>query len=255
MLNFFNKNDYKLDTHQVMSAETAETDKPAEADEAMSAEPASAGTAETDEPAEADEAMSTEPASAGSVEADETPEEEPASAETAEADEAAAVEPASAEPAEPEAPAGAEAPAAPVSDDTAPYTTRLGGGRVNITNYTDAGEESGGTTNIIPDLSRFQKKTDRAPIRVKAEEEPDQVSGDTVPVSLGKDSRGLKERPVRKSPDLLSQKIYLPNGPSIPAPIPVPTGPHAAGWTKMSRSASWRIWRRPAVPRISRPVR
>ncbi len=172
------------------SAETADADEPAEADEAMSAEPASAETAEADEPAEADEAMSAEPASAGSVEADETPEEEPASAETAEADEAAAVEPASAEPAEPEAPAGAEAPAAPVSDDTAPYTTRLGGGRVNITNYTDAGEEAGGTTNIIPDLSRFQKKTDRAPIRVKAEEEPDQVSGDTVPVSLGKDSRG-----------------------------------------------------------------
>ena len=172
------------------SAGTAEVDEPAEADGTMSAEPASAGTAEADEPAEADEAMSAEPASAGSVEADETPEEEPASAETAEADEAAAVEPASAEPAEPEAPAGAEAPAAPVSDDTAPYTTRLGGGRVNITNYTDAGEEAGGTTNIIPDLSRFQKKTDRAPIRVKAEEEPDQVSGDTVPVSLGKDSRG-----------------------------------------------------------------
>ena len=172
------------------SAETAEVDEPAEADGAMSAEPASAETAEADEPAEADEAMSAEPASAGSAEADETPEEEPASAETAEADEAAAVEPASADPAEPEAPAGAEAPAAPVSDDTAPYTTRLGGGRVNITNYTDAGEEAGGTTNIIPDLSRFQKKTDRAPIRVKAEEETDQVSDDTVPVSRGRDSSG-----------------------------------------------------------------
>ena len=174
---------------EAMSAEPASAE-PAEADEAMSAEPASAETAEADEPAEADEAMSAEPASAGSVEADETPEEEPASAETAEADEAAAVEPASAEPAEPEAPAGAEAPAAPVSDDTAPYTTRLGGGRVNITNYTDAGEEAGGTTNIIPDLSRFQKKTDRAPIRVKAEEETDQVSDDTVPVSRGRDSSG-----------------------------------------------------------------
>ena len=172
------------------SAETADADEPAEADEAMSAEPASAETAEADEPAEADEAMSAEPASAGSVEADETPEEEPASAETAEADEAAAVEPASAEPAEPEAPAGAEAPAAPVSDDTAPYTTRLGGGRVNITGYTDEDEEPGGTTNIIPDLSRFQKKTDRAPIRVKAEEETDQVSDDTVPVSRGRDSNG-----------------------------------------------------------------
>ena len=176
------------------SAETAEADEPAEADEAMAAEPVSAETAEADEPAEADEAMSAEPASAGSAEADETPEAEPAAEETVEAGEAMSAEPAEAETAEvnaePEAPAGAETPAAPVSDDTAPYTTRLGGGRVNITNYTDAGEETGGTTNIIPDLSRFQKKTDRAPIRVKAEEETDQVSDDTVPVSTGRDSRG-----------------------------------------------------------------
>ena len=104
--------------------------------------------------------------------------------ESAGMDEAAAEEPAASETAE------ADEPAAPVSDDTAPYTTRLGGGRVNITGYTDADEEPGGITNVIPDLSRPQKKTDRAPIRVKAEEEPDQVSGDTVPVSLGKDSRG-----------------------------------------------------------------
>ena len=176
------------------SAETAEADEPAEADEAMAAEPVSAETAEANEPAEADEAMSAEPASAGSAEADETPEAEPAAEETVEAGEAMSAEPAEAETAEvnaePEAPAGAETPAAPVSDDTAPYTTRLGGGRVNITNYTDAGEETGGTTNIIPDLSRFQKKTDRAPIRVKAEEETDQVSDDTVPVSTGRDSRG-----------------------------------------------------------------
>ena len=174
------------------SAETAE--ETVEADEAMAAEPVSAETAEADEPAEADEAMSAEPASAGSAEADETPEAEPAAEETVEAGEAMSAEPAEAETAEvnaePEAPAGAETPAAPVSDDTAPYTTRLGGGRVNITNYTDAGEEAGGTTNIIPDLSRFQKKTDRAPIRVKAEEETDQVSDDTVPVSTGRDSRG-----------------------------------------------------------------
>ena len=174
------------------SAETAE--ETVEADEAMAAEPVSAETAEADEPAEADEAMSAEPASVGSAEADETPEAEPAAEETVEAGEAMSAEPAEAETAEvnaePEAPAGAETPAAPVSDDTAPYTTRLGGGRVNITNYTDAGEEAGGTTNIIPDLSRFQKKTDRAPIRVKAEEETDQVSDDTVPVSTGRDSRG-----------------------------------------------------------------
>lgn len=174
------------------SAETAE--ETVEADEAMAAEPVSAETAEADEPAEADEAMSAEPASAGSAEADETPEAEPAAEETVEAGEAMSAEPAEAETAEvnaePEAPAGAETPAVPVSDDTAPYTTRLGGGRVNITNYTDAGEEAGGTTNIIPDLSRFQKKTDRAPIRVKAEEETDQVSDDTVPVSTGRDSRG-----------------------------------------------------------------
>jgi tetratricopeptide (TPR) repeat protein len=172
------------------SAETAE--ETVEADEAMAAEPVSAETAEADEPAEADEAMSAEPASAGSAEADETPEAEPAAEETVEAGEAMSAEPAEAETAEvnaePEAPAGAETPAAPVSDDTAPYTTRLGGGRVNITNYTDAGEEAGGTTNIIPDLSRFQKKTDRAPIRVKAEEETDQVFDDTVPVSTGRDS-------------------------------------------------------------------
>ena len=177
----------------VSSPPAAET-ATAEADEAMSAEPVSAETAEADEPAEADEAMSAEPASAGSAEADETPEAEPAAEETVEAGEAMSAEPAEAETAEvnaePEAPAGAETPAAPVSDDTAPYTTRLGGGRVNITNYTDAGEEAGGTTNIIPDLSRFQKKTDRAPIRVKAEEETDQVSDDTVPVSTGRDSRG-----------------------------------------------------------------
>ena len=178
------------------SAETAE--ETVEADEAMSAEPVSAETAEADEPAEADEAMSAEPAPAEAAEADEDMMAEPASAETAEetveAGEAMSAEPAEAETAEvnaePEAPAGAETPAAPVSDDTAPYTTRLGGGRVNITNYTDAGEEAGGTTNIIPDLSRFQKKTDRAPIRVKAEEETDQVSDDTVPVSTGRDSRG-----------------------------------------------------------------
>ena len=183
------------------SAETAE--ETVEADEAMAAEPVSAETAEADEPAEADEAMSAEPASAGSAEADETPEAEPAAEETVEAGEAMSAEPAEAETAEvnaePEAPAGAETPAAPVSDDTAPYTTRLGGGRVNITNYTDAGEEAGGTTNIIPDLSRFQKKTDRAPIRVKAEEETDQVSDDTVPVSTGRDSRAAETAAPRLS--------------------------------------------------------
>ena len=161
-------------------------------DEDETAEPASAETAEADETAE--------PASAETAEADETA--EPAPAETAEADESdegsaaeEAAETAEAEePAAPESPA-AETPAAPVSDDTAPYTTRLGGGRVNITGYTDAEEEPGGTTNVIPDLSRPQKKTDRAPIRVKAEEEPDQVSGDTVPVSLG------KVRPQERRPD------------------------------------------------------
>ena len=156
-------------------------------DEDETAEPASAETAEADETAE--------PASAETAEADETA--EPAPAETAEADESdegsAAEEAAETAEAEETAAAespAAETPAAPVSDDTAPYTTRLGGGRVNITGYTDADEEPGGTTNVIPDLSRPQKTTDRAPIRVKAEEEPDQVSGDTVPVSLGKDSRG-----------------------------------------------------------------
>ncbi len=161
--------------------------EPEVTDEDETAEPASAETAEADETAE--------PAAAETAEADETA--EPAPAETAEADEsdgeAAAEESAETaeaqEPAAPESPA-AETPAAPVSDDTAPYTTRLGGSRVNITGYTDAEEEPGSTTNVIPDLSRPQKKTDRAPIRVKAEEEPDQVSGDTVPVSIGKDSRG-----------------------------------------------------------------
>ena len=112
--------------------------------------------------------------------------------ESAGMDEAAAEEPAASETAE------ADEPAAPVSDDTAPYTTRLGGGRVNITGYTDADEEPGGITNVIPDLSRPQKKTDRAPIRVKAEEEPDQVSGDTVPVSLGKGTGQPRERQPRR---------------------------------------------------------
>ena len=177
----------EADADAEASAIDAGESEPEVTDEDETAEPASAETAEADETAE--------PAAAETAEADETA--EPSPAETAEADEsdgeAAAEESAETaeaqEPAAPESPA-AETPAAPVSDDTAPYTTRLGGGRVNITGYTDADEEPGGTTNVIPDLSRPQKKTDRAPIRVKAEEEPDQVSGDTVPVSIGKDSRG-----------------------------------------------------------------